>query len=155
MAFLGLNVTGFTEEALARGYVGVSAFQTFSKGWLRIATTDPNVDPDIEISMLSDERDLVRMRDGARRLFALVRHPAIAAICEGIELAGSGFALTGKESRQTIEDLADDGRARCLDALRCQRHPAPGRHLPHGRVGRSALGGRIPTAACSAWTDCA
>jgi choline dehydrogenase len=109
MAFLGLNVTGFNEAALARGYIGVSAFQTFSKGWLRLATTDPDANPEIEIRMLSDERDLVRMRDGARRLFGLVRQPAIVAICEGIELAGSGFALTGKESRQTIEDLADDG----------------------------------------------
>ena len=38
MVIVGLNVTGFTEEALARGYIGVSAFQTFSKGWLRIST---------------------------------------------------------------------------------------------------------------------
>jgi 5-(hydroxymethyl)furfural/furfural oxidase len=113
MAFLGLNVTGFDEAALTRGYVGVSAFQTFSKGWLRLATTAPDANPDIEIRMLSDERDLVRMRDGARRLFALIRHPAVAAICEGLELAGSGFALTGKESPQTIADLAADDR---LDA---------------------------------------
>jgi choline dehydrogenase len=108
MVFLSLNVTGFDEAALARGYIGVSAFQTFSKGWLRLATTDPDTHPDIHIRMLSDERDLVRMRDGARRLFALVRHPAVAAICEGMELAGSGFALTGKETPHTIEDLAAD-----------------------------------------------
>jgi 5-(hydroxymethyl)furfural/furfural oxidase len=58
--------------------------------------------------MLSDERDLARMRDGARRLFALVQHPAVATIAERLELAGSGFALTGKETPNTIESLADD-----------------------------------------------
>jgi choline dehydrogenase-like flavoprotein len=108
MVFLGLNVTGFDEVALARGYIGVSAFQTFSKGWLRLASTNPDANPDIEIRMLSDERDLARMRDGARRLFALIQHPAVAAIAEGIELAGSGFALTGKETPHTIADLAAD-----------------------------------------------
>ena len=108
MVFIALNVAGFDEAALTRGYIGVSAFQTFSKGWLRLATTDPDANPDIEIRMLSDERDLVRMRDGARRLFTLIQQPAIAAICEGIELAGSGFALTGRETPNTIESLAAD-----------------------------------------------
>lgn len=108
MAILGMNLTGFTEADLANGYVGVSAFQTFSKGWLRITTTDPFAQPDIEIRMLSDERDLVRMRDGAHRLFALSRHPAFADICESILLAGAGFALTSKGSQATIDDLADE-----------------------------------------------
>lgn len=113
MAIIGLNLTGFTTDDLAGGYVGVSAFQTFSKGALRIATTDPFANPEIAIGMLSDERDLIRMRDGARRLFALARHPAFAAICESVQLVGAGFALTSGGSGATIDDLGDD---RALDA---------------------------------------
>jgi choline dehydrogenase len=108
MVFVALNIAGFDEAALARGYIGVSAFQTFSKGRLRLATTAPDANPDIAIRMLSDERDLVRMRDGARRLFTLVQHPAVAAIAERLELAGSGFALTSKETANTIASLATD-----------------------------------------------
>jgi choline dehydrogenase len=33
--------------------------------------------------MLSDERDLVRLRDGARRVFEIARQPAVAAIADG------------------------------------------------------------------------
>ena len=82
MAFLALNMSAAVEEGLAHGYIGVSAFQTFSRGALRIVSTDPNAEPDIEIRMLSDERDLVRMRDGARRLFAIGRHPAVTGACD-------------------------------------------------------------------------
>lgn len=108
MVFVALNIAGFDEAALAHGYIGVSAFQTFSKGWLCLASTDPDAQPDIEIRMLSDERDLVRLRDGARRLFTLVQHPAVAAIAERLELAGSGFALTSNATPDAIASLADD-----------------------------------------------
>jgi len=113
MVFISMNVSGFDEAALARGYVGVSAFQTFSKGRLTIASTDPFAEPEIDIRMLSDERDLVRMRDGTRRLFTLIRHAAFGAICEATELVGSGFAQTSQGSRTTIDDLAEDA---ALDA---------------------------------------
>jgi choline dehydrogenase len=108
MAFLGLNLVGFDEEALAAGYMGVSAFQTFSKGWLRITSSDPDAEPDIEIRMLSDERDLLRMRDGARRLFAIARHPAVTGTCAAITLGGAGFTQTSEGALRTIDDLTDE-----------------------------------------------
>jgi len=50
------------------GRIGVSVYQAFSQGFVRITTTDPAIDPVVEERMLSDERDLVRLRDGAQRL---------------------------------------------------------------------------------------
>ncbi len=64
--------------------------QCFSRGELRLAAADPFVDPIIEENMLSDERDLIRMRDGARRLFALAQHPAIVEVADRIRLLPRG-----------------------------------------------------------------
>ncbi len=50
----------------------------------------PLVDPAIELNMLADDRDRVRLRDGAQRLFAIGRHPAVAGIAEAITLGGTG-----------------------------------------------------------------
>ncbi|HYI14568.1 MAG TPA: GMC family oxidoreductase N-terminal domain-containing protein, partial [Thermomicrobiales bacterium] len=108
MVMLALNLVGYDEDALAVGYIGVSAFQTFSRGWLRITTTDPGAQPDIEIRMLSDERDLLRMRDGARRLFEIARHPAVSGICEQITPGGVGFAMTSEDAGDVFADLNDD-----------------------------------------------
>jgi len=108
MVMLALNLIGYDEEALATGYIGVSAFQTFSRGWLKITTTDPEAQPDIEIRMLSDERDLVRMRDGARRLFEIARQPAVSGICEQITPGGVGFAMTSDDSGERFRGFESD-----------------------------------------------
>jgi choline dehydrogenase len=76
---------------------------------LRVIDPDPFAMPQVDERLLSDERDLVRMRDGARRLFQFARHPAVRAISESISLA-PGFstgALPG------IDEVSDD---RTLDA---------------------------------------
>ena len=43
----------------------LSELQEKPSGSVRITTTDPAIDPRIDERMLSDERDLVRMRDGS------------------------------------------------------------------------------------------
>jgi 5-(hydroxymethyl)furfural/furfural oxidase len=84
MLIRGWNVGGHDEAALARGQLMVSAFQTFSRGKLRLVSADPDEDPAVDFRMLNDERDLVRMRDGMRRLWDIVRQPAVTMILEGI-----------------------------------------------------------------------
>jgi choline dehydrogenase len=86
--------------------------QTFSKGRVRITTPEPTIDPEVDFRLLSDGRDLVRLRDGARRLFALAQHPAIAAMAEHVWVGKTG---------QSIADFRDDAQidawllAECLD----------------------------------------
>ena len=86
MLMASCNVFGIEGEALERGVIVVSVFQAFSQGELRITSPDPQVEPVIEERMMSDRRDLVRLRDGVRRLFALAGHPAIAGIAEEVSL---------------------------------------------------------------------
>jgi choline dehydrogenase-like flavoprotein len=60
--------------------------QCFSEGRLWVTSAAPEVLPSIDERMLSDERDLVRLRDGMRRVDALVAHDAFAAIGEPLPL---------------------------------------------------------------------
>ncbi len=52
--------------------------------------------------MLSDSRDLVRLRDGARRLFEIGRHPAVKSISQSITLMRSD-GLTPDDVRSDRE----------------------------------------------------
>ena len=64
------------------GLVGTWVNQCFSEGRLRVTSADPEALPAIDERMLSDDRDLVRLRDGMRRLDDLLAHDAFAAIGE-------------------------------------------------------------------------
>ena len=63
--------------------------------------------------MLSDERDLVRMRDGVRRLRALGLHESFRAIATRVE-----YGSTGRSIDETLDaaDLDDWLFAECSDA---------------------------------------
>ncbi|WP_374441696.1 GMC family oxidoreductase [Stella sp.] len=90
------------ENAGAQGVkaiIGATVQQSFSCGTLRISSRDPHVDPEIDENMLGDERDLVRMRDGVRRLMALAASAPIQAIASRITI---GFGEEG------IDALTDD-----------------------------------------------
>ena len=82
--------------------------------------------------MLSDERDLVRMRDGVQRLWRSSTSRRSHAITDHFEAVVTGEIMTELPT----------GATRRLAARRVRRHPAAGRHLPDGRAGRPALGGR-------------
>ena len=97
----------------SRGRLAVSVYQAFSQGCVRITTAEPAVDPEVEERMLSDERDLVRLRDGVRRLEAICRHPAVQAVAERVEYGASGRSIVN-----TLDDAALDAWlfAECSDA---------------------------------------
>jgi choline dehydrogenase len=108
MVIASRNLNGYDEAGLAAGGMSVLLWQTFSRGMLRVTDPDPLVMPEIEQNMLSDERDLVRMRAGARRLFEIGRHPAVQAISESISLSQGVMSILSL----TMDDVADD---RALD----------------------------------------
>ena len=107
MIMLCTNFTGPDAAGQAQGFIGVSAFQTFSRGTARIISPDPTIDPAIELHMLSDERDRVRLRDGARRLFAIGRHPAVTAIAEEIVLGRTGAPLASVAAPDALDAWLD------------------------------------------------
>lgn len=56
--------------------------QVFSRGQLQITSRNPTIQPWIEFQMLSDARDLTRLRDGVRRLGEIAHQPALNQITE-------------------------------------------------------------------------
>ncbi len=108
MVISSRNIGGYDETGLETGGLNVLTWQNFSRGTLRLTDADPFSLPEIDLNLLSDERDLIRLRDGARRLFAIAQHRSIRAITAKSTLVtyvpDSPFA--------SIDDVADD---RALD----------------------------------------
>jgi 5-(hydroxymethyl)furfural/furfural oxidase len=99
MQLYSINPAGIDDAARGRGGLRASVVQTFSKGSVRITTPDPTIDPEVDFRLLSDGRDLMRLWDGARRLFALAQHPAIAAMTAHVRVGKTG---------QGMADFRDD-----------------------------------------------
>ena len=76
MMLVGMNVTPMAPV----GLLGVWVNECYSEGTLTLASDDPAVDPIIDERMLDDERDMVRMRDGIRRLLDIAASPSVQSI---------------------------------------------------------------------------
>lgn len=105
MFLIAMNLLGYSESTLGYGFIWMTAYQTYSRGALRLASRSPEIDPDLRFRMMSDERDLVRMRDGMRRLQELARYPAIANAAERISF-GNPLLIT-----QGVTELPPQGAA--------------------------------------------
>ena len=87
MILIGFNHRMFSgPEPGPNGSLGAAIFQAFSRGSLQLVSADPHINPVVEENMLSDERDLVRMRDLVSRLAVLTAHPALARLCDTVTL---------------------------------------------------------------------
>jgi choline dehydrogenase len=110
------NLVGYTEEATRYAGFVVATYQTFSKGSVRLESLDALVDPEVDINMLDDERDVVRLRDGYRRLLALANRPEIRDI--STELLGPDLG-SAPDSSQPDDELDAWLLAHCADT----QHP--------------------------------
>ena len=113
MIVIAGNLVSLGGGDTSRGRLVVSVYQAFSQGQVRITTTDPSVDPRVDERMLSDERDLVRMRDGVRRLRDLGRHDSMRAIAKRVEYGSTGPSI---EEELSATELDDWLFAECSDA---------------------------------------
>ncbi len=86
MVISSRNIGGYDEAGLATGGLNVLTWQNFSRGTLKLIDADPFSFPEIDQNLLGDQRDLVRLRDGARRLFDIVEHRAVKAVAESATL---------------------------------------------------------------------
>jgi choline dehydrogenase len=107
MIFIGFNLLGARPDDLRYGYIWASVYQSFSRGRLKLASADPDVDPEIHFQMLSDPRDLNRMRDAMRRLLELTDQPAIRAIAQARRL-GRTLDLANNQSEDGLVAVPTD-----------------------------------------------
>jgi 5-(hydroxymethyl)furfural/furfural oxidase len=52
----------------------------YSRGTVGLNSADPGAEPDVDFSLLSDNRDFERMKDGVRRLAEIFTDPVLSAI---------------------------------------------------------------------------
>jgi len=105
MFLLAMNLLGYSEPMLGYGFIWMTSYQTYSRGVLRITSRSPEIDPELRFRMMSDERDLVRMRDGMRRLQELAQHRAITSIADRTSF-GNPLLIT-----QGVSELPPEGAA--------------------------------------------
>lgn len=86
MIFIAFNLLGATSDHLRYGHIWASVYQSFSRGRLAITSREPDAHPEIRFRMLSDPRDLIRMRDAVRRMLTLTQHRAFRAIADSVHL---------------------------------------------------------------------
>jgi choline dehydrogenase-like flavoprotein len=84
MQIVWFNGVGATDETMAGARVIGAVMRVFSHGAIRLRSQDPLDDPIVEFRMLSDQRDLVRLRDAVHRIIAIVRDPAVASVTDGV-----------------------------------------------------------------------
>jgi choline dehydrogenase len=110
MFLVAMNIWG---PVAAIGTIGGWVNQAFSRGWVRITSPDPAIDPEVEERMLSDERDLVRMRDLVRRLMEIAHQAAVQATAKEVF---AGFNRKPLDDLKTDADIDDWVMAESADA---------------------------------------
>lgn len=95
MIMIAFNHRGLTAdgEPAPTGSIGLSLYDAFSRGSLRLTSTDPDAQPVVEENMLDDPSDRLRMRDGVRRLARLAALPPIAGIAERITFCEADLSV--------------------------------------------------------------
>ncbi|WP_063683058.1 GMC family oxidoreductase [Bradyrhizobium stylosanthis] len=75
------------------GAIGAGLFNAYSRGTLKLASTDPSIDPVVEENMLADPRDMLRMIDAVKRLAVITSQPALSGIADWIRLTDTDLTL--------------------------------------------------------------
>jgi len=113
MIMIAGNLRPEEDGGTARARLAVSAFAAFSEGTVRITTRDAGIDPQVDERMLSDESDLVRMRDGVQRMRDLCLQPAFKAISTRVEYGTTGRSIEDPFEAEAMDDWMF---AECSDA---------------------------------------
>lgn len=69
MAMFVVNKSSWHPLGKRTGAISVSPYKSFSRGTVTLRGADPDLSPDIDFQLLSDERDLRRMADGLGACF--------------------------------------------------------------------------------------
>ncbi|MCQ4161659.1 GMC family oxidoreductase N-terminal domain-containing protein [Roseomonas sp. GC11] len=106
MIMIAFNHTGFAPGGPAPvGSIGVSLYDAFSRGEVRLTSADPAANPVVEENMLDDPRDRLRLRDGLRRLARIVAQDAVTSIATEIRFGET--ALPFAEAVALPDDQLD------------------------------------------------
>jgi choline dehydrogenase-like flavoprotein len=106
--------------------LGGTLEQVFSRGLLRLESADPTVDPHVEFRMLSDERDLRRMRIILDRTLELARSSELAEVTSGPPLPAHLIWCETPDVGGSFDDFDTDAALErwMLETVQATAHPA-------------------------------
>jgi choline dehydrogenase-like flavoprotein len=132
LQFLAFQSTGVGEAGRATGLLMAALMDVRSTGRVRLVSDDPAVQPSIDLRMLSDPDDLVRLGTGARIAFALASSPEMRSLGE-VAHAADGTPL---DHLLALDDgeLADLLRRNAGDYVHAAGTCRMGRHDDEGSV---------------------
>lgn len=105
----------------------IQMLETFSRGWLRLRSTNPDDWPAVHLGMWSDERDIIRMRDAVRKAVDLLDSDAFEQLGRAKRTIGVAMAPLG--------DLHDDAAVDEMLRTNAQPHAHISCSAPMGEPG--------------------
>jgi choline dehydrogenase-like flavoprotein len=84
MQMVWFDALGTDDAGRAMAQLASAVMRPFSTGQVYLRSDDPLDDPVVDCRFLSDERDLVRLRDGVRRMIDVVGQPSMQAVAESV-----------------------------------------------------------------------
>jgi choline dehydrogenase-like flavoprotein len=112
LVFANTHRYGFGDCGLDQAGLIAAVMQSFSVGSLRLTSADPAVEPQVDACLLSDERDLIRLRDGVRRLFRFTQHAAIAELIQAISVGSTSLSPAAFTEESRLDEWL---RAECYE----------------------------------------
>ena len=103
MLLLSMNLSGYGSEGFDIGLLELCVMESHSRGQVAITSKDPNSDPRVDFRMLSDGRDMARLRDGVRRLIELANTGSIRKIAPSSHLGPIKLANDSQLSDASID----------------------------------------------------
>jgi choline dehydrogenase-like flavoprotein len=103
MQLLPIAATGLDEAGLATASLQAAVMEGFSRGTVTISSEAPAEPPDVDLRLLSDRRDLVRLRDGLRRVTALLMHEHVKPHLDAVYIDDRGTPLETNAADDAID----------------------------------------------------
>jgi 5-(hydroxymethyl)furfural/furfural oxidase len=111
---------GTTDAARETGGLVLGLGAVYSSGSIEVGSADPTRLPFVHVGMLSDRKDMVRLRQGVRHLFALARDSALREVMDG----EARLAPRGAQGR-VISSFVDDADLEATIFSQCAQYFHP------------------------------
>jgi 5-(hydroxymethyl)furfural/furfural oxidase len=115
MLIMPVNRAGWHPLGRSLGALNVCINKSYSTGTVRLNSADPTVEPEVDLNLASDGRDLVRLVDGFKRLYRIMESPAVQAGINTWFLAGYTDAVRALSVRKPSNWLKTAAAAALFD----------------------------------------
>lgn len=115
MLLMPVNRSGWHPLGRSLGALNVCVNKSYSTGTVRLNSADPTVEPEVDLNLASDGRDLARLVDGFKRIYRIMESPQVQAGISTWFLAGYSDAVRALSVRKPSNWLKTAAAAALFD----------------------------------------